>query len=63
MKPERTCCDGQCNQGRNCPLTQPRQRDIDDTESEIFEAVALVVAGVLTVIAAIGLIATIAGFA
>jgi hypothetical protein len=63
MKPERTCCDGKCNQGRNCPLTQPALRDIADTESEIFEAVALVVAGVLTVICAIGLIAALAGLA
>ena len=61
---ERICCDGQCNQGRNCPLTQPEPvRGMEDAESEIFEAVALVVVGVLGVIVAIGLLAALAGFA
>ena len=53
----RICCDGKCNQGRNCPLTEPDPlRSMDDTESQIFEAVALFVAGVLGVIVAIGLV-------
>ena len=51
MRKDRTCCDGECRQGRNCPLYDPQP---DDMPEAVGRAVLLVgILALLSVVAAL----------
>jgi len=56
MKPteNRTCCDGRCNQGRDCPMLRddpdPMRDDMLESAAKVLLlAIGVVAAGVITI--------------
>lgn len=48
----RTCCNGKCNQGRNCPMTDSSAADDDMLElvaKVLLLAIGIVAAGVIII--------------
>lgn len=51
MKRDRTCCDGECRQGRQCPLYEPVQDDMPEATGRVVILIGIV--ALLVVLAAL----------
>jgi len=51
MRKDRTCCDGECRQGRNCPLMEPIQDDMPEATGRAVILICIV--ALLAVVAAL----------